>query len=154
MVAGGALAVGEGLTRGVADGLGLSVIGGLAEGTVIGTEGARNGTVVMALGECFGKTKITLIASTRNVAPAPIAVYHGCSVATSSHLRWAGFSRSRSWAGSSSSLSGAGSPSHHARAPSASHQCRRSAPNGGRRIGSPGRRLRRPGLRRPALPIA
>src|ERR1700680_1291113 len=96
MVAGSALAVGEGRGRGVARRLGLSVIRGLAVGTVIGTEGAGNGTVVMALGECFGKTKITLSASTRNVAPAPIAVYQGCRVATSSAWRWAGFSRSRS----------------------------------------------------------
>lgn len=90
MVAGSALAVGDRLTRDGAGGLGLDVIRGLAEGTAIGTEGAGNGTVVMALGECFGKTKITLIASTKNVAPTPIAVYHGCKVARSSHLRWAG----------------------------------------------------------------
>jgi hypothetical protein len=96
MVVGSALAVGEGLTRGVADGLGLGVIRGLAAGTAIGAEGAGNGTVAMALGECFGKTKITLIASTKNAAPAPIAVCHGCRVATSSHLRCGGFWRSRS----------------------------------------------------------
>jgi hypothetical protein len=85
----------EGVTGGCAGGLevrialGLGVTPGPAVGSM--TAGAPQGTgrqsVIAALEDCLGTMKITPMASTRNPAPAPNAVYQGCLVAASSQRR-------------------------------------------------------------------